>query len=381
MARTSPEDAMQPPAPPTPEYDEPTPTGNDASATADAPPASVPPLPASPALAHYWTAPVHALATVATPPFTEVELERHQIFTLLVMALVHRYWNGNKYGAVGDYPLRPNQRLDRTDTRPVKLYLGAERRGVPGALPSHDFDYLGHNIAAIAVDRNGNVIDFEFNHNEVLDSSVEHAESRLIRRVFSLTQLDQAWAVASPATELEQQVGREYSTMLTDVTVYTSLEPCAQCAGIMALAQVKTLVYLQTDPGMYSIGNILYNLTHLDGSRLLAPLPVSGVALGMPLAAQLERGFTAFQLGAGTQDFFQRDPGHVATKSAAITSFLCTDVAWAIFGRAVTEFRGLGARLLTLPDGTTPNVGVLERARHFYRYAVGVGERGTPHKL
>lgn len=360
-----------------------TPSTQDLPSGPGCPPMSPPPpLPPSPALAHYWCAPVHALATVPPPAFTAVELERHQIFMLLVMALVHRYWNGNKHGAVGDYPWRERQRLDPATTGPVKLYRGAERRREREAPPTYDFDYLGHNIAAIAVDRNGNVIDFEFNHNEVLDSSVEHAESRLIRRVFSLAQLDQAWAVATPAMELARQVGREYSTMLSDVTVYTSLEPCAQCAGIMALAQVKTLVYLQTDPGMYGISNILYNLTRANGPGLLSPRPMNAAAIGLDHGAQLEAAFENFQREIGARPFFRRAPGQTAMNRPSITSFLCTDEAWAIFGAAVTRFFGLDdARLLTLSDGTTPNSCVLERARRFYGYAAGVGERATPHKL
>ena len=57
-----------------------------------------------------------------------------------------------------------------------------------------------------------------------------------------------------------------------NVTVYTSLEPCSQCAGIMALGRVREVVYLQTDPGMYSISNILRRLT--AGTKLEAPVPI-----------------------------------------------------------------------------------------------------------
>ena len=39
--------------------------------------------------------------------------------------------------------------------------------------------YLGHNIACIAVDGNGEIIDFDFNHNDFFRSSAEHAESRI----------------------------------------------------------------------------------------------------------------------------------------------------------------------------------------------------------
>ena len=46
-------------------------------------------------------------------------------------------------------------------------------------------EYRGHNIAALAVGPTGKIIDFEFNHNK-LNSSAEHAEARLVKRVYEL---------------------------------------------------------------------------------------------------------------------------------------------------------------------------------------------------
>src|SRR5262249_22014479 len=131
------------------------------------------------------------------------------------------YWNGNKYGQDGEYPWRPKQK--RTNGR----YQGG--------------DYLGHNIACIAVDGEGEIIDFDFNHNDMLNSSVEHAESRLIRRIFSLAQLNNGWAtrdVQAPAPPIP------YSNVLSDVSIYTTLESCSQCSGIMALGSVKEVIFL-----------------------------------------------------------------------------------------------------------------------------------------
>lgn len=339
-------------------------------------PAETPPKPDSPALAHFWGKYVYELATLPSrPPLESAERERHEIFLLLTMALVHRFWNGNKNGPVGDYPWRTEQKIGLVGGEAV--YRGAERKPAKGEPVSYDFDYLGHNIAAIAVDKTGKVIDFEFNHNEILDSSVEHAESRLIRRVFSLAQVDLGWNMATAGAEKEKLAGREYSTNLSDVTVYTSLEPCAQCAGIMALAQVKTLVYLQTDPGMYRIGNILYRLTNLDDSRLRSPLPISARELGLVQAEELEDGFRAFVQGVGrTTDgkrpFFRRTPTSAEVVSPSITSYLCTDHAWRIFESAAAQMRGMSSK---------DNAHVLAQARHFLEYASALGERATPHKL
>jgi tRNA(adenine34) deaminase len=47
---------------------------------------------------------------------------------------------------------------------------------------------------------------------------------------------------------------------LSDVTLYVTLEPCAQCAGAMVLARIPRVVFAAADPkaGMAgSLGNLL----------------------------------------------------------------------------------------------------------------------------
>ena len=97
------------------------------------------------------------------------------------MSVVLGQWNGNKFGESGDYgPWRAEQVIGSADGG-GHLYAGGT--------------YEGHNIAALAVDGEGRVeIDFDFNHNNAFDSSAEHAESRLVRRVFSLDQVYAPWA-------------------------------------------------------------------------------------------------------------------------------------------------------------------------------------------
>src|SRR4051812_28800496 len=107
---------------------------------------------------------------VASPPPAQRiqpgDIERHQIYGLLLMSITRYFWNGNKRGRRGEYPLNPSEAAGD-----IGNFL--------------DKDYLGHNIGALAVDADGNVIDFDFNHNEIFNSSAEHAEARLIRRLFS----------------------------------------------------------------------------------------------------------------------------------------------------------------------------------------------------
>src|SRR5207245_7885348 len=122
--------------------------------------------------------PVAELVSLPAPVLEEGEVERHVLFSRLLMALIDRYFNGNKHGRGGDY----------------HGWREAQKEG--GQLAGGD--YLGHNIACLAVDAPGEVTDFDFNHNEVFNSSVEHAESRLVRRIFSLTQIYDNWATRAP---------------------------------------------------------------------------------------------------------------------------------------------------------------------------------------
>ncbi len=133
---------------------------------------------------------------ISRPPvvLVEGEMERRQIYSSLLFAITAHYFNGNKYGDKNLYPLN---------------YINASSDA-----------YYGHNIAALAVNKFGEIIDFEFNHNRLFNSSVEHAESRLIRRVFSLSQVYSSWK------EDAHDKPKKYGNLLSDVSVYTTLEPC-----------------------------------------------------------------------------------------------------------------------------------------------------------
>jgi len=265
-------------------------------------------------LAKYWSQPVENLATLTPLNLGPEDKERHCIFSLLLMKLVYAFWNGNKRGQDGEYPWRAAQR------RGNGTYAGDK----------YGDRYLGHNIACLAIDGNGDIIDFDFNHNDLFSSSVEHAESRLVRRVFSLAQIYDDWHVRRP-TDLPKK--DDYAAVLSNVTVYTSLESCSQCSGIMALGQVKAVVYLQHDPGMYVIGNILHNLT-TPGLR--APRPIAGSDFDFAPFELLNTGYAEFY--HAVQDPSKAPPFYIypsgdkpPDRTPSITSFLCTDLALSIF--------------------------------------------------
>jgi tRNA(Arg) A34 adenosine deaminase TadA len=357
-------------------------------ALAETPP--VPVLDAEAPLARYWEKPVFEVATVdlntAAPELrAESVKERHRIYCILLMKVIERFWNGNKRGPFGDYPRRVKQLEAREPTARYRGDMIAE----PDRFRINWDRYLGHNIACLAVDGNGEVIDFDFNHNDFFRSSAEHAESRMVRRLFSLTDIHQHWKTGEPIP------GRSRAFSLKDVTLYTSLESCAQCSGVMSLGRVKQVVYLQSDPGTYVIGNIMYNLAGVEGGdgSSLAPLPIPGAAVGLPHFARLNEAFAAFvrdmseakELRDTRRAFFVSPDKRSIDFEPAITSFLCTDAALEIF-------RDGGAMLdrlsLAFPDEKHPgsptswtNRQCLDEARRFFQYADVEGFRGSPHKL
>lgn len=328
--------------------------------------------------------------------------ERHRIYCYLLMKLIHRFWNGNKRGPLGSYPLRAQQK-DPVQQKPQR-YRG-DMMDNPGGLRVNWDRYLGHNIACIAVDGNGEIIEFDFNHNDFFRSSAEHAELRMVRRLFSLTNIFDNWK-----TELDRGDSKRRTELkpraasLNDVTLYTSLEFCAQCSGVMSLAGVKQIVYMQNDFTAYKIGNIMYNLanrldaTDAQGKAVTipgAPIPIAGSDIELDEFKLLNDGNLEFAkkivAAKAANDlngaFFVSEDGK-ADFDPSITSFLCTDAAHKIF-------EGAGKKLdnLTLnhrdwkfphkpdPKDVLTNGQCLAHARDFYNYADIEGYRGSPHKL
>jgi len=195
--------------------------------------------------AKYWGKQLSEVVNVDFPAAApelanEAVRERHQIYCHLLMKLMVRFWNGNKRGPLGSYPRRVKQMEAVQPAQPTLRYRG-DMIADPDRLRINWDRYVGHNIACVAVDGNGEIIDFDFNHNDFFRSSAEHAESRMVRRLFSLTDIFDSWKTGDRIGD------RSRAFSLQNVTLYTSLESCAQCSGVMSLGGVKQVVYLQND--------------------------------------------------------------------------------------------------------------------------------------
>jgi tRNA(Arg) A34 adenosine deaminase TadA len=118
------------------------------------------------------------------PELSPVELERDAIFSLAAYVVVYRDW----------------QTEDEADPR-------------------------GHNIGCVLVDNNNNPVAWDLNSNYRTNDATQHGEVRVMQ-------------------DYIRKSGNKY---LEGYTIYTTLEPCVMCSGMMSLTKVGRTVYGQTD--------------------------------------------------------------------------------------------------------------------------------------
>jgi tRNA(Arg) A34 adenosine deaminase TadA len=251
---------------------------------------------------------------VAAPPRVELsarEMEQHSIYLLLAMALVFDSWCVNK--------TRPEQ---------AQAYAEGERERI--------FDeYLGHNVGALVVDPREGILSFALNRTVELRSTLEHAEARAIRHAINRRN----------KTRMDDYDLWSFTTLLKGSRLYATLEPCSQCAGIVELANLESIIYSQDDPFQCGIVNVLYKLhLHLRPVVASSPLPIRAT-------------FFPFwdDLSAAHADFVASKPSHGRT---GLTSFLETFQAYAIYRKAAVRLDGM---VVEDPENTI----ILERAQSF----------------
>jgi tRNA(Arg) A34 adenosine deaminase TadA len=216
---------------------------------------------------------------------TPAQLERDEIYMLLAYAVVRKDWQSG---------------------------AGAPPRG--------------HNIGSVLVDPDGEVVFWARNANKVTGNASQHGEVRLIRNYLA----------------------EHEPSYLKGYTVYTTLEPCAMCSGMMVLTQVERAVYGQTDP---AYGKALERLaldSHglPDGFRPY-PRPVRSERSDNPIRRALDRNYGDYLLGGGR----------------GITRWLRSERAKAIYDKAFERF-------MEYEVDHPENRAVLEQARRYYREVV-----------
>ena len=180
----------------------------------------------------------------------------------------------------------------------------------------------GFNIGSVLVDPNGVVVGWAVNCVNQLGSWTQHGEVRLM--------LQYALKTKTPT--------------LRGFTIYTTLEPCAQCSGMMTLQTVARTVYCQRDP---NFGDVLERLS-FDGSK-------AGGFKPYPFLVPSEQSRSSY--GRNLDLGFDRmvDPPN---KKKSIAEFLYSDEARAVFAQSAADLNTYSARY-------TENVAVVKAAREY----------------
>lgn len=180
----------------------------------------------------------------------------------------------------------------------------------------------GYNIGSVLLnnlDPDGRLVFWGRNCNNITENQTQHGEVRLMLGYLSFI-------------HNERQHGRKvpYMVNLASHTVYTTLEPCAQCAGMMTLQMVKRTVYGQTDPGFgKAIERLELDSSSLPNGYKPYPRPVISERSSIIYCTQLEDAYAKYQ----------------KEQTGGITDFLKTEAARVIFEAAYNEFINYKAKV------------------------------------
>lgn len=161
----------------------------------------------------------------------------------------------------------------------------------------------GYNIGSVLVNEKKEVVFWARNCVNKTKNMTEHGEVRLMTNYLK----------------------RSDQVKLKNYTIYTTLEPCAMCSGMMILAALPRTVYGQKDP---AYGDALERL-ELDSRDLsdgFSPYPRSVKSDGSNLESRY------------LLDYFYEDY-QTKVKEARITQFLATPEAEFVFSNALKKLQ------------------------------------------
>ncbi len=172
----------------------------------------------------------------------------------------------------------------------------------------------GYNIGSVLLnskEKEGRLVFWGINSNNITRNETQHGEVRLM--IGYLSKLQKERAKNKPVPNIQTLKG---------YTIYTTLEPCAQCSGMMTLQNVYRTVYGQKDPGF---GDALERLQLDSLPNGYAPYPraVKSVRSNITYCTQLENGYSKYIKNI---------------ENPHITDFLKSNEAKGIFASAYKEF-------------------------------------------
>jgi tRNA(Arg) A34 adenosine deaminase TadA len=271
---------------------------------------------------------------------------RHMIFSYAIMALSWNEFNGNKEGPVGFYPSRSAQEIGSVTPIVKKTY--GDNCGVyaskTGGLP---VDYNGHNIVALAVGKRGEILRVSYNHNTLFNSTVDHAEERLIDGLYRDPKAFVPESTSQMFDSSEKLVIEKY---MQHISVYTSLEPCQQCSGKMHLALIPEVISCQRDWDIHLLGDQLYQQFHKCRPILASYFDFSPYD-------ELGRKYMNFcqRVSQEKISFFEKHGSEPTVAKATMPYFLCTDEAQAIFKRGSEVFTKIFSILFAMDQKDRPS--------------------------
>lgn len=180
----------------------------------------------------------------------------------------------------------------------------------------------GHNIGSILVNKDSHPVFWARNSVKTTDNATQHGEVRLIQAYLNC-----------------KGVGK----YMDGYTIYTTLEPCAMCTGMIAMTKVDRVVYVQADP---EFGHALKGLKSVNFPRVF--VQDSTPKLAQKLA--LEKGWVNYR---------------TAHKDSAITDYLLSDNAKTIYASAMIDLNDFKVKF-------SENQQVLNQTLQFLNKQVGL---------
>jgi len=155
----------------------------------------------------------------------------------------------------------------------------------------------GYNIGSVLVDPQNNVVCWAVNSVDVTSNGTQHGEVRLMTNYQSNTK----------------------TFNLKGYAVYTSLEPCAMCSGMMTMQALYKTIFGQRDPDFGDAIQRLELNSKASGGYCPYPRGVISVESQTPTAAAIDQAYCQY---------------YNSTSTPSLTQWLTTPEAQALYAAA-----------------------------------------------
>jgi len=174
----------------------------------------------------------------------------------------------------------------------------------------------GHNIAALLIDPAGQPVFWARNDRFATDNGTDHSEIRLMRYYLDCPGQVQYLGEQQPNHYQGARAGHGF-------TIYTTLEPCVMCTGMMLMNRLTRAVYVQADP---------------DYGKVMERLNAASAAGWPPYPVNLDISQAQIPEAAALDSRYQS-----LNRKDVIIPFLRSDMARDIFATAEQRLRSFNS--------------------------------------